>query len=202
MAFDHLNRLSEFLLGQDTGDTQKYEITIKPVTVLVGGMYWRIIGVYHLTGSENGGKHNLFLDCLNEWGDVIRPARILWGWEGQRQNEIANPVVLDKPMNEPGGNIGIYWGQKIWAMPDEYPAETIIGVHTMYADEEQGNTLGHHSFYVAWQLTQSGEEPPIEEPPGEDLKAALREIRAWETETTWLIAERFKQLDDILMRYS
>ena len=48
-------------------------------------------------------------------------------------------------------------------------SDTVTGVHTGHADEETGNTWGHHSFYIVWQL-MSGDvvpEPPIDpvDPP-------------------------------------
>lgn len=167
--YKHQEFIKKWLDSPGLNDAVGYGVSINVKStreLVLGELYWKIIGVHHLTPSENAGKHNLYLDTLNGSGEISRH-EIVWGWEGQRLDEVSRNIVLDKPSIEPSGNIDIYWGQKVWAKVfSPYPSETVLNVHTMHPDEPGGNTLGHHSFHVAWQLIQYGQEPPA--PPDPD----------------------------------
>lgn len=182
--FNHRAFITEWLVTPDLTDASRYSIAIEPADNLApGDLYWRVIGVHHLTPEENTGKHNLFLQTLTREGAVFGGV-VAWGWEGQGPNENSPNIVLDKPASEPGGNIAIYWPQNIWAeVASVHKSDRVLNVHTRHLDEGPGNTLGHHSFYVAWQLTQYGEGPGTEpEPePGEvdRLPGFMVELRAF-----------------------
>lgn len=125
---------------------------------------WRIIGVHHLTGEENRGGHHLYLEALD--GERVR-GFVGWTWEGRQVGEKADPIVLDKPLNEPAGNIGLGAPQTVQAwmlgreINDRDSSDVVTGIHTRHADEEAGNTFGHHSFYVVFQKTVATDpEPP------------------------------------------
>ena len=141
------------------------------------GEVWRAILVRHLTGAENGGKHNVYVDVLDAAGNRDRnPAlRIGWTWEGRGPSEDAPPKPLDKPDGEQGdGNVDMYRGQIItaWIQGDHLPSDRVAGMHIMHPDEEAGNTWGHHSFYCQFQRVRGAiVDPPIEppiEPPTDD----------------------------------
>ena len=150
---------------------------ILPVKDLQPGQYyWKIMDVYHLSGAENGGKHNLYLEMVAASGERIRNRHIEWGWLGQHTGQYAHPVYLDKPWNEPGGNIALH-NMHVWAVPQgvggvHEPAEGIDGIHAKFPGREPGNTWGHQSFLVVWQYTEFAPIAPDPEPepdpePGE-----------------------------------
>jgi hypothetical protein len=155
-------------------DAHEYGITIDPFQGLeLGDEYWRIIGVHHLTGVENAGNHHLYLEGLDFDGNRTGKAFVGFNWEGMQLGEQPPPAILDKPANEPHGNIGLFNAKiNAWMIgfnDSEVPrSDTVKGVHPEWADEEEGNTWGHHSFYVVWQQTIVGDSEPVPI-PGERL---------------------------------
>ena len=147
--------------------------------------YWRVIGVHHLTGSENMGNHHVYADVLDGDGRRINNSRMVL-----RQGT-SPPLyaVVDKPANEAGTNFPL-WSSTRASVGVEYPAnnplptETVNGIRTDHADEEIGNTWGHHSFYVVFQLTtvpeQKDEEEKenVPEQPIDDTPLSLEETIA------------------------
>jgi hypothetical protein len=129
--------------------------------------------------------------------------RIGWTWEGRQPHEAADPRSLDKPDNEPAGNVDIFRGQhiEVWIQGDGLSSDHVLNMHSDHADEpgpggELWNSRGHHSFYVAFQRTRQGAGP--EEPGGENggeqppPPVAFR-FEAWPTEfrtvTQWFGAD-------------
>lgn len=171
MTFKHTDYIAKFLANPGLNDAVLYGISITPVIHLPGLPYYRVLGVHHLTGSENGGKNNVFLDVLDEAGKRIGPPWPLvdWTWEGRRPEEQAGVVVLDKPASEPGGNIGLGKAQIASVWVAGRASEKVVGIQTAGIDdpnEEPGNHRYHHSFYVVFQRTKVGATlPPIEPPP-------------------------------------
>lgn len=113
--------------------------------------YWRVIGVHHLTGTENRGNHHVYADILDEDGERINGAKLIL-----KQNE-APPefAVIDKPPHEPGTNFPMWSNTRatVAVHYDDLPSEEVCDLRTDHADEEVGNTWGHHSFYVVFQRT-------------------------------------------------
>lgn len=176
MAFNHQDWNDVFLANPDYNNAGAYGVTIHRYQPASGECYWRIIGIHHLTPEENRGSHNLFFDVLGINGDRIRPVVwVHWTWKGMRQDEVASPVQGDKPDNEPVGNIGIGGNQIVYAKctgrdnveDADGPSDWIMDVHTNHPDEgdQEGNTIGHHSFYVVWQETIAGEVVHTHNPP-------------------------------------
>lgn len=133
-----------------------------------GATYWKIVGVRHLSPDENRGKHNIFVDAIDESGQRVRnpDLRIAYTWEGRRDDEPAPPKPLDKPDNEPAGNLDVYKGQIItaWLQGDGLPSDRVAGLHTDHDDEPasdggNGNTRFHHSFHVLFQRAQKAAAP-------------------------------------------
>lgn len=152
-------------------DATRYGVAIFPAVIWPGDVYWRCIGVHHLTPQENSGKNNFYLDAINDTGQRVTGTRLSWGWQGMTPAEVRNtqPVLIDKPVNEPGGNIAMHAGQVVWAEVAGGLSDRVIGVHTGHDDEPGGNFRFHHSFYAVWQLTVAGQEPgpppPDPDPP-------------------------------------
>jgi hypothetical protein len=147
----------------------KYKVGIKflpDIEVAEGTThYWRVIGVHHLTGAENMGNHHVYCDVLDEEGRRINSARLVL----HQANTAPVFAVVDKPANEAGTNFPLWKADKATvavAWPDDgsLPSEQVLGLSTGHPDEEMGNTLFHHSFYVVFQRTEiPGEDA---EPPG------------------------------------
>lgn len=169
-----------------------FGIEIEPVNreiALEMGGYYKIVGVRHLLPQENGGNHHLFMDVLDGLGGRTRFVAVAWDWEGRREGQRHDPVILDKPLNEPGGNIPIGSKQIIWAQPlTPAPAERITHVHTQVAVADGGNSLYHHSFYVLWKFVPYDEEPEPEPEP-EPIPDGCDELRDY-----------CKSLEDALLR--
>jgi hypothetical protein len=180
--FDHQDYNQQYLQNIAAGNppindaAEQYGVGIRQAIIPEGQEYWRIIGVHHLLPDENMGNHNLFVDALNENGIRVPPPLYAgWTWEGRRDDEIARPGLLDKPLNEPATNFAMSFGQiiSVWILgPTEDSkdlSDTIYNVHTNHSDEptpdgSPQNSIGHHSFYVVFQRTK-GAAPPDPEPP-------------------------------------
>ena len=148
----------------DAAAKYKVGITFLPEIEVPEGAthYWRVIGVHHLTGAENMGNHHIYCDVLDEQGQRINGARLVMFQE----NTPPAFAVVDKPAVEPGTNFPLWKADKAtvavtWPEDDPLPSEQVFGLSTGHPDEEVGNTLFHHSFYVVFQRTKipaEGEE--------------------------------------------
>jgi hypothetical protein len=169
----------EFLESKTvTNNAALYDVTIEPANVPDGAWYWKIIGVHHLLPNENDGKHNLFMDALDENGGRMAE-KVAWTWVGKRADELAPAIVLNQPDTDPAGNLAIWMNQTISARIDHQYSDTISNVHTRHADEPIGNSVGHHSFYVVWQWTKKEEKPkpPVVPPPADSAEEVLLQIK-------------------------
>lgn len=157
---------------------EKYGVTIQPTANTPA---WKVISVRRLSASENGSKRNVFVDVLTATGERDRDPdlRIGWSWEGQRQDEQAPPVPLDKPdAGELGhGNIPIDRFQKVavWIVGGVPFSDVVSGMHTNHPDEAPGNTWGHFSYKVVFKRADDATVDPGLPIDGEvaRLKAAI-----------------------------
>ena len=181
--FQSLNRK---YLAQPANDAANYGASIVKAPP---GTAWRCIGIYHLKPTENNRRHNVFVEVLDEAGNRTRQPQVAWTWW------IDAPVQLrklDKPNGEPAADIPIDKGATITLrVADAFPSDSVGNLHARHNDEGSGNTWGHHSFYVVFQLQRSAVvTPPVEpeKPPTqpETLEAAWAEIRKlWAIVNTW-----------------
>jgi len=159
-----------------TNDAEGYGVVVAGVQVEVGVAFWKVSRVHHLTGAENNGNHNVYVNVFRD-GQPCReyPVSIAWPSGSGR-------ILLEKPYPaEPMGNSPLWKGQVVsLAMQAAYPSEAVTGIHTGHADEEAGNTLYHHSFLVEFVLvTKTGGATQPEEPePVEVTEDDIRN-RAW-----------------------
>jgi hypothetical protein len=179
MAFSHQRYNATFVQNAQSNKSAltpdaKYAVRVVPAEVAEGETYWKVIGVHHLLPDENVSKHNVYIEALDEQGKRIRNpmAWVGWTWEGRRPNERADPVPLDKPDNETGGDIAVHFGQKIsvWirglSRDGNDKSDRVENLHTAHPDEPLPdgrllNTLGHHSFYLVFQRTRKTAAPPV-----------------------------------------
>jgi len=176
--------------GKPYNDATQYGVQIHSVPDKGGAThYWRVVGVHHLTGNENKGNHHAYADVLDENGQRVNGARLVLVQEG------AGPLhaVVDKPANEAGTNFPMWSNTRgtlsvSWPADHPLPSEQVGVLRTDHADEEAGNTWGHHSFYVVFQKMAVSQEtalPPATEPEpvvdprtGGDEAASLEETIA------------------------
>lgn len=154
----------------------RYNVRIIPVELEPeDDKYWRVIAVHHLSGPENRGLHHIYVDVLDEDGKRVMGARVKATAPGQ-------PLIfatVDKPPNEPGTNMPM-WKMTTYTLQvddvngENLPGEVLTGITSTHPDEEVGNTLFHHSFYVVFQLTPVTEQvtPPH---PGSETIIGLEE---------------------------
>ncbi len=146
---------------------EKYGTNIIEADIAEGETYWRVIGVHHLLPRENFGNHHVYIEALDEQGKRIQNPLIWagWTWRNRQPHERADPVGLDKPSNEPAGNITMHFGQivSVWINGQGRDArdksDIVENLHTTHPDEPLPdgallNSLGHHSFYVVFQRSR------------------------------------------------
>lgn len=163
-------------------DAAKYNVgvkTLSDITVpLNAKQYWRVVGVHHLTGAENMGNHHVYCDVLDGTGRRINQSRLML------KQGTSPPLyaVVDKPANEAGTNFPMWSNTRAdvsvaYPVDSPLPSEAATGLRSDHADEEIGNTWGHHSFYVVFQLTtipapkeeeEEEEKPDTTEQPATD----------------------------------
>ena len=132
-------------------DAVGYGVNVEPAQVQPGEPFWMAVRIHHLTPEENGGRHHIFLDILDEEGNRIYGAQAEVTWPGGSQ-----VVTIDKPLDEPGTNFPMWAGQicaveVVWPSDGALPSDRVIGLHTGHPDEAPGNTLFHHSFLIVFQ---------------------------------------------------
>lgn len=183
--FQALNRK---YLAQPANDAVNYGVNI----VTAGpGAAWRCIGVYHLKPSENNRRHNVFVEVLDEAGNRTRQPQIAWTWWIDAPLQMRK---LDKPNNEPAADIPIDKSATIsLRVADAFLSDSVGNIHARWADEGAGNTWGHHSFYVVFQLKRGNVvTPPVEptKPPISEGSSQDQRISALEAEVKRLTANQ------------
>ncbi|MEM7344823.1 MAG: carboxypeptidase-like regulatory domain-containing protein [Chloroflexota bacterium] len=175
MSFNHQEYNNRYVQNARNGGApindarQKYGVRIKEASVAEGETYWKVIGVHHLEPRENFGNHHVYMEALDEEGNRVKnpPAWVEWTWQGRRPDERADPVILDKPVAEAGGNLSMHFGQivsikvKGTNRDGQDKSDWAENMHTAHPDERLGdgsllNSIGHHSFYVVFQRTRKG----------------------------------------------
>ena len=109
----------------------------------------------HLTGAENRGNHNVYVDVLAANRQDLRGTGIkfIYAWEGMQENERPPLVPIEKPAGEFGGNMPIYLGAIASVAIDGAPSEVVRGLRTDFGGDDgtDGNSYGHQSFHVVFR---------------------------------------------------
>lgn len=132
---------------QPVNDAESYGVRIAPADVGLGETYWRVMRVHHLTPAENRGNHHLYLDVLDEYGQPAVGTRLRIAWEGGEEELEIEPTAP----GEPGAAFPLGQGQVCTVEVLGLPSDRVLNLHTEHPDEDAGNSLYHHSFYLVWQ---------------------------------------------------
>ncbi len=183
--FEHLNRRFLGALKQPVNLATEYGVSIVQAK---GDMVWRCIGVYHLAPHENRGRHNIFVEVLDEQGIRTNAPLLKWTvWI----DASAQSRRLDKPANEPAADIPIEVKDTItmWIEGDGIPSDRVGNIHTRHSDEgaERWNSYGHHSYFVVMQKQRTAiVTPPVidgptepTQPPALTVEQRLTELETW-----------------------
>jgi hypothetical protein len=134
-----------------------YGVVVDHPDVEPGQFYWKCILVKHYPPCENQGRHHVYMDTIDENGNRVNGQTLL-------VNDI--PVVIDKPLSEPGTNSPMWKNTKYYVtVADSIPSSVVLNLHTAHPDEmceatgTLGNSLYHHSFYLLFKRVkkQSGD---------------------------------------------
>lgn len=163
--------VQSYLQHEYQNDAAAYHVVVNKVA---GAMY-RAIGVHHFLPQENAGLHHCFMMVVDDSGKPVRPISVAWSWLGQHADQPSRPVPLDKPDNEPMGNIAMDKGQTITvSVMGTGPSDAVSGISTGWPDEGVGNTLYHHSFLVVWRASTIA---PYTEPTAIDWDGLIFELQ-------------------------
>lgn len=140
---------------------------------------YELVEIYHLTGSENGGKHNVFVELSPPDASLM----IGWTWEGKHPDETAAPVALNKSaLPGEAGDVPLFKGQRllVWLQRnDQVVSDTAQNLNGEFdaPQWEIGNSLYHHSYRLRFQRRgASPEPPPVESPTLAELAVRLKRI--------------------------
>jgi hypothetical protein len=188
MSSDHVNYRNRWLsdpTNPDNNDAAQYGVEIHRMN---NPNVWRVLGVHHLTPSENQGKHNVYVDVVGPKNQ----ASIGWTWIGRKADE-ANPnKPLDKPTNEPNGNVDLYPGMnaQVW-VDDLNMSDRVFGLRTDLPEGkgpngEIWNSYGHHSYYILFSL-MNNTIPPVINDDSAELQRVRKELSAIRVKIDYLI---------------
>lgn len=152
-------------------DDPSYQIIIEKLQNPI----WRILGIHHLLPDENRGNHNIYVEMLCKQGDREHFRTIHWTWIGRQLNEPARDVHAgDKPLNELVDlplNLGMI--VSVWTNG----SEVAKGLSSNYPDETDGNSVGHHSFFVCFEEIDLDNPDPDPEPPEQETVMLIK--KSW-----------------------
>lgn len=174
--FQQLNRVALSTSQPPVNQAANYGVSVVKAPP---GPAWRCIGVFKLAPQENRGRHNCFIEVLDENGNRTRQPVVNWTWYMDAPTQT---VKLDKPANEPAADIPVEKSYTVTLRINGggLPSDSVGGIHTRHADEGEGSTYGHHSYYVVFQRRQGSIiAPPVDpdpiDPPAGDLTALQAE---------------------------
>lgn len=140
-------------------------IDVPGVTITGQHVLYEVALAHHLSASENEGGRGVYVDLVDAEGHLLRglPLRIGWTWEGRRADEAAPSYAMDKPANEPAGNVPLFMDAKtaVWLETvDGRPvSERVQWLSSKIQDGVTGNTMGHNSFYIIFRERNPNAKP-------------------------------------------
>lgn len=172
MAFNFKDLIKDFLAKPRQNLATAYEVEIAPPDKAPTGDYWRVAGVYHLSGDENRGGHYAYCEVVDQAG-----ARV-YGTTLKVTNVNSGKVTRDiigKGPDEPGASPPIWSRDNLTIEVDAHglPSEKVVGLRSTWASDGDGNTWGHHSFFAVFERATAGGSQPDE--PGEPSPGPVTE---------------------------
>lgn len=146
----------------DSNEAKALGVTVTPMAAGAAAMAWRLRRVYVLSGAQNAGGHNLYVEAYGLDGQKLRGVKAEFVY--QFGGFAPHTVTLDKPLAEFGTNEPMYLSQVYGVRMADAPSDFVDGVSTKHADGEPGNTMGHWSFVAEFQQVKLGDTPPDPEP--------------------------------------
>ncbi|KPL87984.1 hypothetical protein [Ardenticatena maritima] len=141
-------------MSERYNDAEPLGVRIEPADVAPGEWFWKAVHVHHLTPQENRGRNHLWVDVRDEQGKRLMGSRVRVRWAGGE-----GEIRIEKPADEPGGNMPLYRGNiytvDVLEPPDApLPSDRVVSIHTNHIGEGDGNDRFRHSFYVVFQRTR------------------------------------------------
>ncbi len=156
---------------QPANDALGFGVYVKRAEVPIGTWVWRVTKVHHLSGAENLGNHNVFFTALGPLGDRIKNAHL----KGVNCDGTTIHAFQDKGDDEPGGNFPLFSHDLYSVLMAPELSDVVCGLHTAHPQDEPGNTLYHHSFFIEFMLVQETEGQPLPQ-----TKAEVTVDRVWD----------------------
>ena len=175
-------QLNQRYLAQPANDAAHYGVSIVRARSLKA---YRCIGAYHLTKEEGGGRHNIFVEVLDENGR--RDKSPLLNWTVSTDMPMQSKRLDEKPDNEPAADIPMNAQDTVTVrINDGKPGGDSDSVGGLHFRHTHGGDYGHHSFFLVFQRQSTIViAPPIDplppvEPEPLTLESLARRVVALE----------------------
>jgi hypothetical protein len=136
-------------------DAMAYGVSVEPAAALPGAWYWRAARVHHLLPAENGGRHQVDVDVLQEIetpaGERVfrrlTGARVRVRWEGGEQI-----LTIAGREDEPGASLPLWREQlctvEALGLPGaRLPSDSVVGVHTGHPRPVGAHPIPHYVLF-------------------------------------------------------
>ena len=117
---------------------------------------WKVIGIHHLTSTENSGNHHLYIDVLDKHGKKYDSS--VWLRYGIDGMEPILQQTSSTHMNEPVATHPLFLRNPVsvsvagLSSSSNEASDRILNIHTGHPAEggDNGNSFNHHSFFVVF----------------------------------------------------
>ena len=155
---------------------------------------WIVLGVHHLTGVENQGNHNVFIEVLCKQWERDGMRAVYWDWKDRQPDEQSpGPLFVSKPPHELA-DIALFSGMKVdvWIQGGDSVGSFYTGHLNNGPDSfgsKEGNSIGNHSFFVCFlerdrSIPIPGPPEPVPEPEPSDPEPIEKPVMTIDSE--WL----------------
>lgn len=134
------------------------------------GEAWKCVLLHRLYPEENASNHNIYIDLIDEFGvyysaDSAAGIHFQYSWEGMQENEKPPLGKFEKQQPEPLGNVPMYKGQRMSVMVYDGSAlsDVVSGLHTNLPSDGDGNSPGHHSYWIVFQKGSAKKEEIVDD---------------------------------------
>ena len=123
-------------------------VSLQPAGVGSGQQFWRLIEVRWQNEEEGGGKHNIYVETLDEGGNrlVGIPVTVFWG-EGSATQQTENKPAPDYAFSYPMYAAGQSYGIKAEGLPSDVLQGAGLG------DQARRAWSIHFNYILVFQRT-------------------------------------------------